>query len=291
MFATLSRSWEYAKISYGVIWENKQLVIFPILSSIAAIIVIASFLLPLWTSGMLDQLANATDDPQAAQSQANNILLYVILFAFYFCNYFVIVFFNSALTACAMRVINGEDASIGDGLAMAFKRLPQIIAWAFVSAIVGVILQIIENAHEKAGQIISAILGSAWTALTYFVVPVIVVDGAGPVEAFKQSVGTLKKQWGTALVGGFSLGFLGMLVILPIVLIGGGLIWLATKSMGPGGLIAAIAVAVVLFAIGTAVNSAAGVVFKALLFNFATNRSLPPNIDASTFGDAFVSKS
>ncbi len=290
MFATLSRSWEYAKISYGVIWENKQLVIFPILSSIAAIIVIASFLLPLWTSGMLDQLANATDDPQAAQSQANNILLYVILFAFYFCNYFVIVFFNSALTACAMRVINGEDASIGDGLAMAFKRLPQIIAWAFVSAIVGVILQIIENAHEKAGQIISAILGSAWTALTYFVVPVIVVDGVGPIEAFKQSVGTLKKQWGTALVGGFSLGFLGMLVILPIVLIGGGLIWLATKSMGPGGLIAAIAVAVVLFAIGTAVNSAAGVVFKALLFNFATNRSLPPNIDTSTFGDAFVSK-
>ena len=291
MFATLSRSWEYAKISYGVIWENKQLVIFPILSSIAAIIVIASFLLPLWSSGMLDQLANASDDPQAAQSQANNILLYVILFAFYFCNYFVIVFFNSALTACAMRVINGEDASIGDGLAMAVKRLPQIIAWAFVSAIVGVILQIIENAHEKAGQIISAILGSAWTALTYFVVPVIVVDGVGPIEAFKQSVGTLKKQWGTALVGGFSLGFLGMLVILPIVLIGGGLIWLATKSMGPGGLIAAIAVAAVLFAIGTAVNSAAGVVFKALLFNFATNRSLPRNIDTSTFGDAFVSKS
>ena len=285
MFETLTRSWEYAKISYGMIWENKQLVIFPILSSLAAILVMASFLVPLWSTGMIDRMTS--DDPATAVSDA---VLYSILFAFYFCNYFVIVFFNSALTACAMRVINGEQPSVADGLAVATRRLPQILAWAFVSAIVGVILQAIENANEKAGRFISAILGSAWTALTYFVVPVIVVDGVGPVQAFKSSVSTLKKQWGTALVGGFSLGFLGLLVIIPVALVGGALIWLATQSMGTPGLIAAIAVAVVLFAIGMAVNSAAGVVFKALLFNFATNRSLPQGINASHFGDAFVSK-
>lgn len=285
MFATLSRSWEYAKISYGVLWENKQLVIFPILSSIAAVLVMASFLVPLWSSGMIERMTG--DDPAAAPSDA---VMYSILFAFYFCNYFVIVFFNSALTACAMRVINGEQPTVGDGLAVAMKRLPQIAGWAFVSAIVGVVLQIVENAHEKAGQFISAILGSAWTALTYFVVPVIVVEGVGPVEAFKRSTGTLKSQWGTALVGGFSLGFLGLLVIVPIVLVGGGLVWLATQSMGTPGLVAAIAVALVLLAIGFAVNSAAGIVFKALLYNFATNRSLPQGVDASHFGDAFVSK-
>jgi hypothetical protein len=289
MFATLSRSWEYAKISYGVLWENKQLVIFPILSSIAAVIVMASFLVPLWSSGMLERLAEGTGT-EAGQSATSDAVLYAILFAFYFCNYFVIVFFNSALTACTMRVINGEEVTVGDGIGVAMRRLPQIAAWAFVSAIVGVVLQIIENANEKAGRFISAILGSAWTALTYFVVPVIVVDGVGPVEAFKRSVGTLKSQWGTALVGGFSLGFLGLLVILPIVLVTAGLIWLATKSMGTPGVIAAIAVGVVLLAIGFAVNSAAGVVFKALLFNFATNRSLPADIDASRFGDAFVGK-
>lgn len=285
MFETLARSWEYAKISYGMIWENKQLVIFPIISSIATIIVMASFLAPLWSTGMIDRMTS--DDPAKAVSDA---VLYSIIFAFYFCNYFVIVFFNAALTACAMRVVNGEQPTVGDGLAVAMRRLPQIAAWAFVSAIVGVILQIIENANEKVGRFISSILGSAWTALTYFVVPVIVVDGVGPIEAFKSSVGTLKKQWGTALVGGFSLGFLGLLIIVPIVLVAGGLIWLATQSMGTNGLIIAIAISVVLFAIGMAVNSAAGVVFKALLFNFATNRSLPQGINASHFGDAFVSK-
>ena len=285
MFATLARSWEYAKISYGVIWENKQLVIFPIISSIAAILVMASFIVPLWSSGMIERMTS--DDPA---QQVSNAAIYTILFAFYFCNYFVIVFFNAALTACAMRVINGEQPTVGDGLAVAVRRLPQIAGWALVSAIVGVILQIIENANEKVGHFISSILGSAWTALTFFVVPVIVVDGVGPIQAFKSSVSTLKQQWGTALVGGFSLGFLGLLVIIPIVLISAGLIWLATQSMGATGVIAAIVVGVVLFAIGIAINSAAGVVFKALLFNFATNRSLPQGVDASHFGDAFVSK-
>jgi len=285
MFETLARSWEYAKISYGVIWENKQLVVFPIISSIAAILVMASFLVPLWSSGMIERMTS--DDPATAVS---NAVIYSILFAFYFCNYFVIVFFNAALTACAMRVINGEQPTVGDGLAVAMRRLPQIVGWALVSAVVGVVLQIIENANEKVGHFISSILGSAWTALTYFVVPVIVVDGVGPIKAFKSSVGTLKQQWGTALVGGFSLGFLGLLVIIPIVLIAAGLIWLATQSMGTTGIIAAVVVGLVLFAIGMAVNSAAGVVFKALLFNFATNRSLPQGIDASHFGDAFVSK-
>ncbi len=285
MFETLARSWEYAKISYGVIWENKQLVIFPIISSVAAILVMASFIVPLWSSGMIERMTS--DDPA---NQLSNGVIYTILFAFYFCNYFVIVFFNAALTACAMRVINGEQPTVGDGLAVAMSRLPQIIGWAFVSAIVGVILQIIENANEKVGRFISSILGSAWTALTYFVVPVIVVDGVGPIEAFKSSVGTLKSQWGTALVGGFSLGFLGLLVIIPIVLVSAGLIWLATQSMGSTGVIAAVVVGLVLFAIGMAVNSAAGVVFKALLFPFATNRTLPQGIDASHLGEAFVSK-
>ena len=34
---------------------------------------------------------------------------------------------------------------------MAIARLPQIFAWALVSATVGVLLKVIENAHEKVG--------------------------------------------------------------------------------------------------------------------------------------------
>lgn len=289
MFATIGRSWEFAKIAYGIIWDFKSLLVFPLLSGAAALLVLASFILPLWGTGTLEQwMALASDD--AEPSRADQAAMWAILFAFYFASYFVMLFFNSALTACALRVVSGEMPTIGSGFAVAAKRLPQIFAWALVSAIIGVLLRAIENANEKAGRFVAAILGSAWTALTYFVVPVMVVDGAGPVEAFKRSAGTLKKEWGTALVGNFSLGILGFLLVLPVVLVCGALGYLAVASGNTAGLIATVVLGVLLIALVTAANSAADVVFKALLYNYATGKSLPAGIDAGEFSRAFKSK-
>ena len=284
MFEKLSRSWEFAKISYGIIWDFKQLVVFPILSTIAALLVSASFLLPLWGAGTLEQWLHFMDEEQASEG---NVAMYVTAFCFYFCNYFVIVFFNSALTACTMKVIAGETPTVGYGLSAASRRLPQIIGWALLSAVVGVVLKAIENAHEKAGQIVAALLGMAWTIMTYFVVPVIVMDGVGPIEAFKRSAGTLKKTWGEALMGNFSLGFLSFLLMLPVIVVAGLLVFMGIRAESMVVTVLAIAVAVLLVAVGAAVTSAADVVFKALLFNYATDRAVPDGIDRSTFADAF----
>ena len=78
---------------------------------------------------------------------------YLVAFAYYFCNYFVIVFFNAALISCALLQFHGETPTLGDGLRAAWSRLPQILAWALVSATVGMLLKAVENVHEKAGQI------------------------------------------------------------------------------------------------------------------------------------------
>ncbi len=42
MFATIGRSWQFAKISYGIVWDFKKLIVFPLLSTLAAAAVIAS---------------------------------------------------------------------------------------------------------------------------------------------------------------------------------------------------------------------------------------------------------
>ena len=118
-----------------------------------------------------------------------------------------------------MRVVSGESPSISDRLSVATRRLPQIDA----ALICGLL-----KAIEKSGRFIAAILGSAWTALTYFVVPFIVVAGTGPVEAWRRSVQTFKHTRGTALVGSFLLGLLSFLVIL--LLLAGGLICLPLAS-------------------------------------------------------------
>jgi hypothetical protein len=291
MFQTLSRSWEFAKISYGIIWDFKRLLIFPLASTLAAAAVLASFLLPLWGTGTLEAwLDFASSDLSNQASNADQVWMYITLFLFYFCSYFVITFFNTGLVACAMKVIEGEVPTVGYGMSMASRRFPQILGWALVSAVIGVLLKVVESAHEQAGRFVAAILGSAWTALTYFVVPVIVMDGADPITSIRSSIGTLKQTWGTALVGQFSLGFLAFLISLPVILICIALGAWAATSGSMVGLIAAVIVGILLIVIVSAVSSAADMVFKALLYNYATGRSVPANVDTSTFSAAFASK-
>jgi hypothetical protein len=291
MFATIGRSWQFAKISYGIVWDFKRLIVFPLLSTLAAAAVIVSFAAPLWATGTLEAwLQSADPEAASAATTGDQVAMYVTLFLFYFCNYFVIVFFNSALTACALKVVNGEAPTIGYGLSMAGKRLPQIAGWAFVSALVGVLLRIIENAHEKAGQIVAFILGSAWTALTYFVVPVLVMEGVGPVTAIKRSLATLKSTWGEALVGNFSMGFLAFLVMLPVILVLGVLAAASFASGNTPAIVLTIAAGALLVVIAAAAISAADVVFKALLYNYATGRSIPDDVDQGLLREAFRSR-
>src|SRR5258708_5324154 len=192
MFDRISASFTLARNSWDVLRQDKKLLVFPILSGIGCFLVLASFLAPLVIirPAWLDAFWNNANG--AGGNAVKSPWPFVLAFAFYFCNYFVIVFCNAALISCALIRFNGGEPTIGDGLSAAVSRLPQILAWAFVSATVGVILKLIENANEKAGAFISAILGTAWAVMTYFVVPVLVVEKVGPVEAGKRSMSTLK---------------------------------------------------------------------------------------------------
>jgi len=288
MFATLSQSWEFAKLSYGMVLRHRQLLIFPILSTLAGLIVTASFLLPLWGMGMLEQLT-ATAAEEGEATTAGQMFTLVIAFLFYFCQYFVIVFFNCALIACAMQSIRGQTPTLGAGLSAAMSRLPQIAGWAALSAVVGMLLKSLER-NRQTSAFVTAILGSAWTALTYFAVPFIIMEGTGPVASIKRSYQTLKETWGTALVGNFSLGLLGFLAMLPGLLLAGLIIMSGLSSASNGLLALGIAVAVVLLVIGFTLSSAADIVFKAILFHHATGDALPDDIDRRALDRAFVSQ-
>ncbi|MEX0977727.1 MAG: DUF6159 family protein, partial [Pirellulales bacterium] len=138
MFDRISRGIELTKQSFAVLREEKTLLVFPLLSGLACLFVLASFALPLWATGYAQVVF---DDGQFPQDP----LAYVLLFLFYFVNYFVVIFFNSALISCAIIRFHGGDATLGDGMSAAISRLPQIVGWALVSATVGVILKAIES--------------------------------------------------------------------------------------------------------------------------------------------------
>jgi hypothetical protein len=280
MFERLSNSFALARSSWQVLRQDKQLVIFPILSGVASLLVLATFGLPFLVN------LNLLDDLQ----QKAPWVLYAGAFAFYFCSYFVIIFFNAALISCALMRFNGRTPTIGDGLRAASLRLPQIFAWALVSATVGLALKAIENAYEKAGQFISSILGTVWTVVTYFVVPVLVVEKVGPVEAVKRSVSILKHTWGEALVGKFGLGLFVLLLAIPGIL----LVVLAVLLLSSGVPVAlgiTVLVLAMLYFLGlAAVAAALQGIFVTALYQYAANGQIPTGFDASTMRGAFGPK-
>jgi hypothetical protein len=286
MFESLSRSWDFTKLSYGLLREHKHLTLFPVLSTTATVMVMASFILPLWGLGMFEEWSAAMD---STSEQPQDASMYITAFLFYFCNYFVIVFFNTALCACVMEILERGSASVSFGLKFATKRIHSIFGWALISAVVGMLLKALER-NQKAGRFVAAILGSAWTAMTYFVVPVIATDGVGPIEAFKRSLRTLKSTWGTALMGNFSMGTIAFLLMLPIFALGGLLFWAAFSAQSTALFVVAILSTVLMVVVAIAATSTADGIFKAYLYTYATGRGLPEGVDAAEFDQAFRSK-
>lgn len=286
MFERVANGWELVKQSWHVLKLDKELLVFPLVSGIACLLVMISFAIPIWASGFLDA---ALEGNAQGANQANQIVGYVILFAYYFANYFVIVFFNSALIACAVIRFKGGDPTLADGFSAAFSRLPQIAGWALVAATVGLILRIIESRSERVGQFVASLLGMAWSAVTYFVVPVIVVEGTGPIEAAKRSFAVLKKTWGEALVANFGVGFIvflaSLLGIIPLLL--GGFA-IASDQVALG--IVAIVIGIVALLVISLVSSALNAIIVGALYLYAAEDKVPQQFDDRLFRQAFAQK-
>ncbi len=282
MFERIANGWELAKASWQVLKLDKELLVFPLMSGIACLFVLASFALPLWNSPYAGMVLEDGKPPQ-------DVLAYVILFAFYFVNYFVIVFFNTALIACAIIRFRGGDPTVSDGLQAAGSRLPQIVAWALVSATVGLILRVIESRSEKAGQIAAALLGGAWSIATYFVVPVLVVEKADPLTAIKRSFAVLRKSWGESLSANFGIGiitFLCMLVAIVPLVLGGLALANGQMILGVLGLVCGLLAVMLVSLISSALSS----IVIGALYLYAADGEVPQQFDAQALRGAFVTR-
>lgn len=282
-----SRSWELGKQSLRVLQEDKRLVVFPVISSIACFLVLASFAIPILLT--IDWTAISNSKGQSAQVHVQPAY-YIVAFAFYFVNYFVIAFFNCALIGCVMRRFDGQEASVGDGLRIASSRLPQILGWALVSATIGMILRAISERAGIIGKIVIGLIGFVWTIATYFVVPVLVVDGVGPIEAVKRSVSTIRKTWGESLVTNIGLGAMSTVgfFIASLPLFAGLALTIATESAWPiavGG-----GVSIILWLALALITSTLKMILVAALYRFAATGQVPSGFDSELLSKAFRKK-
>ena len=186
-----ARSWQLIKVCWSVLRQDKELLVFPVVSTIGVLLVTASFVIPgfftgFW-SGISDHGANAG--------------LYVLIVLFYLVEYFIIIFCNAALVGAAIVRLEGGDPTLGDGFRGAWSHIGAILGYAAIAATIGLLLQLLRERAGIGGVIVAALGGAAWNIITFLVVPVLVVEGIGPVDAIKRSASLLKKSWGEQIIG------------------------------------------------------------------------------------------
>lgn len=272
----LGSSWELVKASWTVLLADKELLLFPIISFFASMLVLVTFFLPLLLAGVFD----------AIFAGGAQVLGFLVGFLFYIMLYFVTFFFNSALVGAAMIRLEGGDPTVGDGLRIAFNHISSIFGYAVIAATVGVILRAISERVGVLGRIVVGLVGLVWNVATFLVVPVLVMEKVGPIDAVKRSAELLKKTWGEQIVGNFSIGLIFGLLIFGVILGGGLLIALAAVAGQTWLILALLVVIVITLIILGLISASLNGIFTAAVYQYATtgeNSYFDPDIVKRTF--------
>jgi len=251
-----SNSMSLAKTSLGVLKQDKELVAIPIASAVSCAVVAlvfggAAFL-------TLDHVANPLPD-QAEYSAAP--LTWVVGIVGIFVIGLVAQFFGAVLVAGANERLEGGNPTLGSAFAKATSRGGSILGWSVINSTVGVVLSAIRENAGFLGAIITSLVGAAWNVITWLAIPIIIVEGIGPIAAIKRSAMLLKQTWGENLIAQGGLGIIGLLAMLPGIVVFG-LISMALPFLG-------IPLLFIYLAIVGAILAALGSIFRTALYRYA----------------------
>ena len=261
MFEKLSNSWQLVKASAAVLQADKELLLFPVISAVLSLLVVVTFAVPAILAGVF-----ASGFPEAAGTPAAG---YAAVLLFYVVQYFVIFFCNTALVGAALIRLRGGDPTVADGFRIAASRIQPILGYALIAATAGLLLRAISERSGLLGRLVVGLVGLAWNLATFLVVPVLVVEDVGPIEAIQQSASYLKRTWGEQIAGNIGMGLVFGLISLG-TLAAGAVLLMAAAATESAALIIFVAVCVLLTFVAIAlVSSALSGVYAAAVYRYA----------------------
>jgi hypothetical protein len=276
-----ARSWALVKASMAVLRSDKELLVFPLVSAVAVILVAMSFVLPMFGLGVFEHMDRASGGTPA--------VLYPWIFAFYLAQYFVMFFFNSALVGAAMIRLDGGDPTLADGFNAARARLPAILGYAAIAATVGLVLKRMKDDDNLLMRILGSGLGAAWTLATFLVVPVLVSQNVGPIDALKQSASLLKRTWGENAIGNVGIGVFFGLLSFAVILVGILLAYLAAQVSMALAIVVGVVFVIALLLLGVYQAALSGI-YSAALYRYATDGEAPAAFRGLQREQAFQAK-
>jgi len=283
-----SRSWMITKLSFAVINKDRELLAFALLSFIFSTAYAIAMIFPSVLPTLMDNNFSR---------EALGVYHYVMIFLTYFGLAFIATFFNVCVVYTTKIRFEGGNATFGESFKFALSRLPVILQWSLLSATVGLLLRILHDLAARLGRIgqiianiVIGLMGMAWSIVTIFVVPVLVYENIGPIDAIKKSAAVIKKTWGESLIRAIGLGFVQFLVFFLIIVLTGIVGYFLTNNFGVWGLAVAIAGGAVLLLLVGLIFSVATTIFNTALYVYANNSKIADGFDETIVKGAFRQK-
>ena len=251
----IKAGWQLTKKSWRVLSDSPGLVRFPLIGGLIALLITIVLIGP-----GLYLLADGNSAPGAILAAVG---IYLAAFATFY--------FAVGLAHNADRQMHGETATFGDGMALASSRMGAIAGWAFVATVVMTIIRAIQERFGIAGAIVGGLAGAAWGILTFLAVPVIALEGTGPIETIKRCASLVKSRWGEQIAGTIAIGGIVFLVgFLPatLLIVAGVALWTVS---GIGGAIL-IAVGVLVLVVAALVQQSLATIFGVALYRYVAGQ-------------------
>ncbi|HEX4669471.1 MAG TPA: DUF6159 family protein [Solirubrobacterales bacterium] len=248
----IKRGWGLTKKSWTLLNGHRELVRFPLYGAFATVPLAILFFGP--GLYLLDK------DSLAGAIPLLVIGVYVLSV--------VGIYFSVGLAAAANMIFNGQSATVADGLAVARANFSQICGWAAISTAISVLMAVLENQGGIAGNIAARVVGMAWSLVTFLAVPVIAIEGTGPVETLKRSASIFRQRWGQQITGNIAIGAAVFLIgVLPaaILIVGGVVLWSSASFLGA----VLVVIGALIFAIAMLISRALSGVFGVALYRYA----------------------
>jgi hypothetical protein len=220
--------------------------------------------------------------------EESSVLMYVFMFCAYVISAFTLALSQAAIVHIVYTRIKGGDATLAQGLSAAFSHWFSLLLWSAITSTVGVILNMIAERSKILMTILVYMLGTAWSVLTYFVVPAMVIDKKTAFESIPHSAFVFKKTWGETLVGNVSLSVVFLLGNLAFLLLTA-LAVIAAVVLNSIALLVGIGI---IFLIGVFVSvllqSTLNGVIKTLLYVYASEGTIPTSFNKELLDQILV---
>jgi hypothetical protein len=273
VFTRIARGCHLGVRSLIVVLRDKTLLVFPLIPFTCVIAVITTLWLLIGNDQLLWSLL-ATH-----MVQPRNIML---AYGAYLMLGLISVFFGVGLVTCTRITLEERDSQFLDGFRHAARNSHWVILWTFISWTFGPILNLMDH-FRYTTLLVRRMLHSSWSTVSYFVIPILIVDKVNIFSALRRSVDVMSKTWGKGAISRLGLYWFFLLLNLPTIAI----IVIGIYPDGPWP--ASLTLVVLLYFYTTiVVYQTASSVLSVVLYKYASEGKVVPGFKEEHLKNSFV---